>query len=306
MATWSLMLLCSNGWRMILRKTTVGDIVAPLDWRHTVVPFAIVGVAAFAVTAIVGAEAVGSRLVSTLVVGGLVLICAAPVALAALAGQRWSGSRGLALVAGLLVFNLLSLNLPRVGFFADLDWNWQGKTLDLFWTLALIALLPPMLRREIGWTWKIPPATVPAFLINICLLVIVGFIVSGGRAFGVSGGEFTLERVLYDTTYPNLVEEIVFRGFMLALLDRAFPPNWTFSGARLGWSVILTAWLFGLVHGITTDPSGAVVLDLTLLGPTFVAGLLFGWIRALTGSLWPAFLAHCAPEIGILLALWLR
>jgi membrane protease YdiL (CAAX protease family) len=163
-------------------------------------------------------------------------------------------------------------------------------------------MLSPQMRREIGWTLATRPGTLPVAFINIAILAIAGFALLGSA----SDQDLTLERVLFDTTHPNLVEEIVFRGFMLALLDRAFGTRWTFGGARIGWGVVLTAWLFGLVHGIALDADGALVFSLPYLLLTCVAGLVLGWIRALTGSLWPAFLAHAAPEAGILLALVVR
>lgn len=278
------------------------SVLTGLRWRHAGVPVAIVLLAAIAVAVLAGPQAVFMETGTALALAGLTLAASAPVALLALAGNRWTGAMAVGIVAGLFVLNLLSLMLPRVGPFAGLEWNWQGKTLDLVWCLALVALLTPEQRKEIGWTWRINPGTLPVALVNIALIAIVGFFLLGP---GADGG-LTLERLLFDTTHPNLVEEIVFRGFMLALLDRAFPPRWTFSGARIGWGVVLTAWLFGLVHGVQWGPDGAVVFDPAWLAATFVAGLVFGWLRALTGSLWPVFLAHCAPEVGILFSLWLR
>jgi len=58
--------------------------------------------------------------------------------------------------------------------------------------------------------------------------------------------------------------------------------------------------LFGLVHGVSLSPNGALVFDPVWLFASVVMGFV-GWIPSLTGSLWPAFLAHCAPETGILL-----
>lgn len=282
--------------------TDPAPVLAGLQWRYAGLPVTIVFLAAAVVAAFVGPQAVFMETGKALMFAALILGAFAPAALLALAGHRWTGATAVWIVAGLFVLNLVSLTLPRVGPFAGLDWNWQDKTLDLVWCLALIALLTPGQRREIGWIWRVNPGTLPMALVNIAIIAIVGFFLLGP---GANGG-LTLERVLFDTTHPNLVEEIVFRGFMLALLDRAFPPRWTFSGARIGWGVMLTAWLFGLVHGIHPSTDGAVVFDPAWLAATFVAGLVFGWLRALTGSLWPAFLAHCAPEIGVLFALWLR
>jgi len=77
-----------------------------------------------------------------------------------------------------------------------------------------------------------------------------------------------------------LVEELVFRGYLLAALLLLL-PKW---GALL-----LTAAVFGYVHG----PGYAV--------PIGVLGLLFGWLRLRHGSLLPSMLAH-AVHNGIVVA----
>ena len=277
----------------------MSGVLAGLNWRHAAVPFGVIAAAAIAVSIWAGIGPVAMAAGEALTVGGLIvllwLLVAGPLALRA--GR--AGMVALLVVGLLFLVNLVGLSLPRAGFFAGLDWNWQGKTVDLVWCLLLVALLGRVQRREIGWTWQTRPGSLPVAFINIAILAAAGFLLGG------TGQVLTSERVLFDTTYPNLVEEIVFRGFMLALLDRAFPPGWTVSGARIGWGVVLTAWLFGLAHGVAITPDG-IVFDPGWLAITFVAGLVFGWIRALTGSLWPAFLAHCAPEIGVLFAIALR
>ena len=265
------------------------------------VPTAVLAISMLVVGGVVGSQALGAGLRSVLLVALIVGVAWTALASVALARNETRGGIALLLVVALFVVNLLLLTLPRVGPFAALEWNWQGKTLDLVWCLGVIALLSPGLRREIGWTLETRPGTLPVALINIAILAAAGFLFLGSGVSSAPDG-LTVERMLFDVTYPNLVEEIVFRGFMLALLDRAFGLHWTFSGARIGWGLVLTAWLFGLAHGIALDADG-IAFDPALLAVTFVAGLVFGWIRALTGSLWPASLAHMAPEVGILLAL---
>ncbi|MDD7970842.1 CPBP family intramembrane glutamic endopeptidase [Roseinatronobacter alkalisoli] len=279
---------------------------AELRWRYLLPPLAVLSLALPVVGVLVGFETVAARYSGWFLAAAVCLSAFAPVAALALASHSWRGCSALALVVVLWFFNIAIATLPQVGPFRELDWNWQGKTLDLAWMLGIIVMLPVALRREIGWTWRTNAGSLPVAFINIAIMVAVGFFVFGEVGPIFVGQGLSLERVLFDTTYPNLVEEIIYRGFMLALLDRAFPPRWHFSGAKMGWGVVLTAWLFGLVHGITPDANGTIVFDPLWLVATFVAGLMFGWIRALTGSLWPAFLAHCAPEVGILFALAVR
>lgn len=281
----------------LLAKTAFADV----NYRHILPPAAVLLVMGMLLGVMGKAEALAEWNVSSGYLSTITLLTF--LALGAFAARTNRDSWvALLLVAILYALNLFILSLPRIGPFAELDWNWQGKTLDLIWMLGVISLLSTDQRREIGWTWQTNPKTLPVAFINIGILVIAGFLLADA-APGRTDGGLTPERLLFDASYPNLVEEIAFRGFMLALLDRVFARHWRFGGTKIGWGVVLTAWLFGLAHGITLDESGALHFDLTWLIFAFVMGLVLGWIRTLTGSLWPAYIAHAAPEIGILAAM---
>lgn len=80
-----------------------------------------------------------------------------------------------------------------------------------------------------------------------------------------------------------IVEEIVFRGFMWEALRRAMPP-WA---AWLG-----TSLLFAAYH---LDPAQA--------GPLLFTALALGWVRWMTGSLWPCIGVHALNNgLGVLSA----
>ncbi len=281
----------------LLAKTVFAD----ANYRHILPPAAVLLVMGMLLGVMGRAESLAEWNVSSGYLSTITLL--AFLALGAFAARtNRDGWVALVLVAILYALNLFILSLPRIGPLPQLDWNWQGKTLDLIWMLGIIALLSTDQRREIGWTWQTKPGTLPVAFINIGILVIAGFLLANA-APGRTDGVLTLERLLFDASYPNLVEEIAFRGFMLAVLDRVFVRRWSFGGTQIGWGVMLTAWLFGLAHGITLDESGALHFDLTWLVFAFVMGFVLGWIRTLTGSLWPAYLAHAAPEMGILAAM---
>lgn len=280
-------------------------VLAGLRPRLAIPPVAALMGTALVVGVAAGWPVLGERLGAALPIWLLVGLNLALVVLLLAWGERRSGILAAASIAlGLLGISILLGHMLRVGFFATLDWNWQYKTVELLWLLALIAMMPQVLREEIGWRLSINPGTLGSALVNIFIWFVIGIVlvVTGGGLLP-QPGTLTVERVLFDTTYPNLVEEILFRGLILALLDRALPPRWSIFGARIGWGVVLTALLFGLVHGISAGPDSPLVFDPVWLGQTFAMGLVLGWIRALTGSLWPAFLGHAAPEIGIVVGL---
>lgn len=74
-----------------------------------------------------------------------------------------------------------------------------------------------------------------------------------------------------------LTEELFFRGFVLPGL-----------AARLGAgrAIVASAAIFSVFH-----------LDLGVLAPVFVAGLLLGWLYHRTGSLWPGVLVHGGQNV---------
>lgn len=86
-------------------------------------------------------------------------------------------------------------------------------------------------------------------------------------------------------------EELLFRGCILHLLERALPPKRRILGGGVGWALVLSAALFAVIH-IPKDG------DLRSLA-TFFPGLLFGWMRSATGSILAPVLAHAGSNIFI-------
>ena len=75
-----------------------------------------------------------------------------------------------------------------------------------------------------------------------------------------------------------LVEELVFRGLLWSALEERLPP-------MAVW--IITSLCFAAYH---MDPLHAVAIIAT--------ALVLGWLRLISGSLWPGVLAHLANNIN--------
>lgn len=78
-------------------------------------------------------------------------------------------------------------------------------------------------------------------------------------------------------TLGPLVEELLFRGVLLSAVARH---------AGNAWAVVLTAALFACVHLPDLSFLWYALPNLALLG------LVLGWLRVQSGSIWPAVLAH--------------
>ncbi len=90
-------------------------------------------------------------------------------------------------------------------------------------------------------------------------------------------------------------EEIYFRGFLQERLGRRWPPRCRWWGAPVGRAWWATAVVFALAHFI-----GEFHVPARLA--TFFPGLVFGWMRARTGSVLSAIAYHAFCNV---LAAWL-
>jgi uncharacterized protein len=100
-------------------------------------------------------------------------------------------------------------------------------------------------------------------------------------------GEFVLVQLLV----VALPEELFFRGFMLGLLEKRFPPKRRVLGGGIGLALVLTSLAFAVIH-IPKDGDPRVLA-------TFFPGLLFGWMRSATGSILASTITHGASNILI-------
>ena len=87
---------------------------------------------------------------------------------------------------------------------------------------------------------------------------------------------------------PAVCEELFFRGFILSGLTSAFRG----SGAAAR-AVVLTSVLFAVFH---------IFPEKWL--PTFIVGLLLGFLAVRTGSIWPGMLAHAVNNASAVLCGW--
>ena len=198
--------------------------------------------------------------------------------------RRRSAVGAIAWFAGIAIADDLLLALPSVltvirlpGF----DYNWAGKFLSLALGLASVYLLRIVTPSEAGWTSAQRPGSVrPAAIAvgSVLLLEMPLFWLMIDPAVP------TIEDHVFQLTMPGLSEELMYRGVLLALADRAAPPQWRVLGANMGWGAMATAVLFRAVHAVRLNSDWSVSVNwmaglLPLLG-----GFVFAWLRAGPGA----------------------
>lgn len=112
------------------------------------------------------------------------------------------------------------------------------------------------------------------------------------RWLGLGGGSLRLPPDFLTSALNQLVvvaipEELFFRGYLTARLEERWPPARRRPGAPVGKALVVSSLLFALGHVIVVpNPQRLAV---------FFPALIFGWMRARTGSIIPgaAFHALC-------------
>jgi uncharacterized protein len=169
-------------------------------------------------------------------------------------------------------------------------WNWVGKLFSLSWALLFVAA-GPLGSSEAGLTLRQREGSViPAAIVTLVAIVATGFLVSGQQQLGA-------ETLLFQATMPGLAEEVVYRGVLFALLLRAFGATEKRGGAAVHYCTLVTALAFGLWHGLNVVDGSLDFNFMFFLFP-FLGGLIFGWLRASTGSLLFPIVAHNGANLS--------
>ncbi len=97
--------------------------------------------------------------------------------------------------------------------------------------------------------------------------------------------------LLAEVLVVALPEEFFFRGYLMSRLEQVWPPRRRLWGAGVGLSLWASAALFALSHlAVQGSPTTLAV---------FFPGLVFGWLRARSGSILPGTLFHALCNVYI-------
>jgi membrane protease YdiL (CAAX protease family) len=215
---------------------------------------------------------------------GLALLVLIVASFAARAEGRMWARRAVAL------FALYLIALALAGWLLPAAWAAWGSAIA---ALAVLLTAQPFIAlgvlkpAEIGLTAPRPGTMrVVVLAVGLALLLnVVVMILRGAAPVRLAGT--TVAAVLFAAVF----EELVFRGVLLALLDRALPQRWRVAGAYIGWGGIVLTVSFVALHGLRPG---------LLLG-VLPAALLYLWLRERTGSLLAPIAAHLAWNVSVLL-----
>jgi len=201
--------------------------------------------------------------------------------------------------------------------FGLLNWHVPGLSIGiLVAVLALIAWSSGATLADVGLRPRDMPAGLAygagACAVVLLVLVVAAVIPAANGFLHDSRAQISGGRLLYELGVPIMLftaipEEFAFRGVLLGSALRMWGP-WRAS--------LVTSVLFGLWHiaptlgtmsdnhefkGAAASIAGQVLLVLGAIAVTFVAGLIFCWLRLRSKSLIAPIMAHAATN-GLALA----
>jgi membrane protease YdiL (CAAX protease family) len=202
----------------------------------------------------------------------------------------WAGREQRPAAVGAFALLLLYVvALAAAGWLLPADWGPWGPAIA---AAAVWLAFQPLLavgrltRAEIGLVPLRPGSARLACMVTAIALGLNAFIISlqGPAAMSVSVA------LVFAVVLAAMTEELVFRGLILALADRAHPPRWNLWGTPIGIGGLAVTAAFVALHGVRPG---------LLLGVA-PAAILYLWLRARTGSLLAPIAAHLLWNLSVL------
>jgi len=164
-----------------------------------------------------------------------------------------------------------------------LGWQRWGNAL-------LISGLEIAILITVAWLLRDRCATSPAGPTATCLMV--GLFARQSSTFNGAGA--VVPRLIFGLLLVALGEEVLFRGYIQPRLNETWGQPCVLWGVRWGWGAVITAGLFGLWHVLNPwNPFlGSSGLAWSWGLWTFFLGLILGYVRERTGSVWVSAILH--------------
>lgn len=220
---------------------------------------------------------------------GIVLVCLAykRQSLSPIVGGCW-----------LLLFFLFDMSLSvylKVILKSYFQWNFAGKVFEFIWPLIAIYVFKIFSPEKVGLSWpkKNNDLALGLYMGLVFALFFYGMEYLFANNYPLA---WSAETLLFEFTLPGLSEELLYRGFFLAVLNKYLLDSTT-DEMKPYWGIILTSILFITLHMMPYDyrvmwvEASAKELYLTAVSIT-VATVLFAYLRIKTNSIWPGVICH--------------
>ncbi|MDT3402700.1 CPBP family intramembrane glutamic endopeptidase [Mucilaginibacter terrae] len=211
------------------------------------------------------------------------------IALAIRRKYSWSDYQLFLWFALIHIAESVIVSTVKFDVFPGEQWNWSGKIAVLVAALVCLYNNNKISLPEAGWTFKLKPGSLwPVVGVMVVFLGLRLFLkLSSGASTAFHAETFAFQAIL-----PGLTEELIYRGVLLGFLNKIYKPSITIIKAPIGWGVLITSLLFGLVHGVNLDEHFHLTINSQKLFMTFGLGLILAWLKQRTDSIVPSIIFH--------------
>ena len=177
---------------------------------------------------------------------------------------------------------------------------------------AIAYILVASLSNLVEWGFAIPTNDV------VLIVIVVGFLAAipacileelsktpESKSNGIVSRDSLPAYILLVIVFASIAEELLFRGFLQQLIDKAFLISMDVNGGILTSGAIVGALLFGFVHAMPAKMMGNKVPHLMLAA--FLLGITAGIGLASSGSLLVPIIIHMEFNIvGVIIPRMIR
>lgn len=163
--------------------------------------------------------------------------------------------------------------------------GWSGALILVGVEIAVLFALGWLLRRK-------PTRDESGILAGALLLT--AYSSAAGKVTFING----LSALIFYVFFLGFGEELLFRGYIQSRLNAAWGRPFQFFGVHWGWGIIITSFLFGLMHvlNLYSLVHGDWQLEWWWGLWTFFGGLVNGFVREKTGSIVAPTILHGLPQ----------
>jgi len=191
-----------------------------------------------------------------------------------------------------LLWSVLTNGLASIIVNEHQTWNWIGKIAGLLLGVFFVYRNKLISKSEIGWTIRFNKGTLMPVIYTLLLVLLARLIIY--LSFERVNPDFDLETLVFQGTLSGLCDEVLFRGILLALLNRVFQAKEDLAGYTLSFGILISSLLYGLSQGFILHDGFHLQINLIRICFGFIAGLIAALLKERSGSLVPAVLFHNA------------
>ena len=174
--------------------------------------------------------------------------------------------------------------------FISSKWNWEGKIFAFVCSILLAFAFKRNISENNFFTINQKAKSIKYTLSVTVIITLLSAIIT---FFSEEKYELDFDTLAFRLTMPGLDEEFAFRGLMIAVLLPSLKPTFSIGNIRFGNpAVVVTALLFGLVHGISFTYNWPFQFDYFAFTYTFIFGLIWGWMLLISRSIVMPMVSH--------------